>query len=424
MSFTIPCPISPLAAKIRIPGSKSITNRALLLAALAEGTSVLDNMLLSDDTWGFITALGVLGIVIEIDENSRSAKVVGSGGCFPVSSATIECHDAGTIARFLLAACANQVGEFKFDGSARLRQRPLFDLIHVLRQQGADISSGALPLIISNQRRLQGGPITIPSDVSSQFLSGLLMISPYFATDVLLTTADLVSEPYVKMTCAMMADFGVNVTHHQTFWHIHANQTYRARKYMIESDFSSASYFFAAAAVTAGTITVLNMKREASIQGDSAFLDVLEKMGCRVISDVEGIAVTGPAQLQGIEVDMHHISDTMMTLAAIAPFANTPTRIMNIGNTRVKESDRIAAMATNLRQLGIRVDEKETELTIYPGVPSAGVLHSYHDHRIAMACSLIGLKVPGVTIDDVNCVNKTFPEFFDVFLSLYSHNSR
>ncbi len=448
MQIIIPCAIAPLLAKVSIPGSKSITNRALLLAALAEGDSFLQNVLFSDDTLTLIAALRELGVVIEVDEDQCAIKIVGCSGRFPQSRATINCRDAGTVARFLLVACANQLGEFTFEGSARLSERPLSDLIHVLRQQGAEISSSSLPFVMRNNDGLLGGVIDISGDISSQFLSGLLISAPYFKTDVILNTKNLTSEPYVAMTCAMMRDFGVAVCsvfrertsmysalhsihgrgvpqnvadgHREFSWEVKVGEKYHGRNYWIESDFSSASYFFAAAAVTGGKVTVLNMVRETSIQGDSEFLTVLEKMGCDVISNDEGITVIGPLQLKGIEVDMQHISDTMMTLAAIAPFADSPTRITNIGNTRVKESDRIAAMANNLRQLNIHVDEEKTALTIYPGTPSSGIIRTYQDHRIAMACALIGLKVPGIVIDDASCASKTFPDFFKVFFSVVS----
>ncbi len=405
----------PIQARINIPGSKSITNRALLLAALAQGESLLQNILLSDDSWALIRALQALGVIIHIDSLHDTATVSGCSGKFPQPQASIDCRDAGTVARFLLSVCANQLGRFQLDGSARLRQRPLRDLIDVLRAQGAIIFSDALPLTIASYQTLIGGDIFIAGDVSSQFLSGLLMSAPYFQRDVILTTHNLVSKPYVDMTCAMMRDFGVDVLQHQSTWTVKASQCYRARQYWIESDFSSASYFFAAAAVTAGDITMLNMSYKQSIQGDKYFLDVLKKMGCVVQENSEGLRVIGPEQLAGIAVDMADFSDTMMTLAAIAPFANSPTRIFNIANTRVKESDRIRAMANNLRCLGVSVEEEEAALTIFPACPHGGVVTTYNDHRIAMACSLIGLKVAGVIIDDESCVNKTFPEFFKKF---------
>lgn len=419
MPITIPVAVSPIDAKIHIPGSKSITNRALLLAALAVGESFLENVLLSDDTLTFVLALRELGVAIEIDAFRHSIKVVGCSGRFPRSQATLYCKDAGTVARFLLAVCANQVGHYHFDGSPRLRERPFRDLIQVLRLQGAFVSSDTLPLIMRNQQRLHGGKIFVSSDVSSQFLSGLLMASPSFQANTVLEAEKIVSKPYIDMTCAMMRDFGIEVdADADAVWRVKAGGEYQARTYRIESDFSSASYFAAAAAVTSGKMTLFNMNRESSLQGDSAFLDVLEKMGCQIVSEGKNTMIHGPVQLKGIEVDMCHMSDTMMTLAAIAPFADSPTRIFNIGNTRVKESDRIAAMANNLRNLNIRVDETVDALTIYPGTPSSGVIKTYQDHRIAMACSLIGLKVSGIVIDDEKCVNKTFPEFFEKFMGL------
>lgn len=423
MSLTILRATSPVNAKINLPGSKSITNRALLLAALAQGTSLLRNMLFSDDTVTLIAALRKLGVSIDIDFVRCEAKIIGGSGQLPAKGAEIDCRDAGTVARFLLAICANQVGKFTFDGSARLRERPLSELVTVLQQQGAKISSLSFPLALENNQLLRGGNIFVSGDVSSQFLSGLLMISPYCQSEVILHTNELVSEPYVTMSCRMMQSFGVKVDRNEKTWKISSGQHYRAQNYWIESDFSTASYFFAAAAVTGGKITALNMRRENSLQGDSLFLNILEQMGCSIISNDEGITVIGPAQLKGlskeISIDMQHLSDTMMTLAAIAPFADAPTRIINIGNARVKESDRISAMANNLRQLNIQVEEESTALTIYPGQPSSGIIKCYRDHRVAMACSLIGLKVSGIVIDDPECVSKTFPRFFEVFNSIY-----
>jgi len=419
MQLTIPRVITSVRAKVTVPGSKSITNRALLLAALAEGISVLKNVLLSDDTMTLIVALQNLGVQIELDRDHHTAKVIGCCGQFPQLFAKIDCRDAGTVARFLLAACANQTGRFELEGSARLCERPLSDLALVLQKQGARISSLSFPCVVENDQCLQGGNIFISGDISSQFLSGLLMIAPYCQSDVVLQTSVLVSEPYVDMSCNMMQSFGVKIDRDEKKWKVSVGQHYEAQNYWIESDFSTASYFFAAAAVTGGEITILNMQRENSLQGDSKFLDILEKMGCCVVSNHEGITVKGPVQLKGIVADMQHISDTMMTLAAIAPFADSPTRILNIGNARVKESDRIAAMSTNLRSLGIRVDEEASALTIYPGTPASGVINCYQDHRVAMACSLIGLKVSGIIIDDARCVSKTFPEFFEVFLGMY-----
>lgn len=436
-----------------IPGSKSITNRALLLSALAEGQSVLRNVLFSEDTRAMMRALQTLGMKLSIDEAKKEIAVWGCAGVFPNTVAHIHCQDAGTVARFLLVACANQAGCVDFDGNPRLRERPLGGLLTVLRAQGAEISADSLPLRVTNTHALFGGEIFVSGDVSSQFLSGLLMMATYFQQDTVLMTENLVSRPYVEMTCAMMQAFGVQVHQRErsfdgmlrdqasmplrslpsmvrtslshaietscvSCWCICSAQQYQARDYWIESDFSSASYFFAAAAITGKKIILRDMFVENSLQGDSAFLNVLEKMGCVVEIHDGDIAVMGPKKLRGIEVDMRHMSDVMMTLAAIAPFADSPTRIINVGNTRVKESDRIHVMVENLRQLDVRVDEEISALTIYPSVPKAGLVRSYNDHRIAMAFAVLGLRVPGVIIDDVACVSKTFPGFFEVFKKL------
>lgn len=414
MSIMIPHINRPILTKIQIPGSKSITNRALLIAALALGESNLENVLFSDDTWALIEALKSLGINLKIDELNFKVKIKGAGGPFPLSHAKIDCHESGTVSRFLLAACANQSGQFLFDGGPRLRQRPFADLVHALSQQGAELSQDHFPLTVKNTQPLKGGEIFISGQISSQFLSGLLMISPYCQSDLTLRTADLVSKPYVDMTCALMREFGVSVSSDEKEWHIKAHQHYQARNYFIESDFSSASYFFAAAAITGGKVTVMNLSRKESIQGDKQFLDVLEKMGCIVEENKQGLTVIGPSFLRGVNVDMRDFSDSMMTLAAIAPFALSPTRISHIANTRLKECDRISAMVYNLGQLGVRVDEEADALTIYPSSPHAGRINPYNDHRIAMAFAIMGLKVEGIIIDQEQCVNKTFPDFFEL----------
>ncbi|MCD8525259.1 MAG: 3-phosphoshikimate 1-carboxyvinyltransferase [Gammaproteobacteria bacterium] len=404
----------PVSRTISIPGSKSITNRCLLLAALAKGNSCLHNVLLSDDTDALMKNLSRLGVSLAIDRANHSVRIQGVEGIFPQKSTYLDCHDSGTVLRFLLPACGNQDGEFYFHGSSQLQKRPIQQLLDVLIQQGACISDQRLPLKINNTQRLRGGKITIFGGTSSQFLSGLLMSAPYYQQDSVFKTHDLVSEPYIRMTCAMMRQFGVFIDQRSDkTWHVRSAQTYLARNYWIEPDFSSASYFFAAAAVTNSTITILNLSRRKSLQGDKAFLDILEKMGCTIIDDENNIRVIGPKQLQGVDADMRDCSDTMMTLAAIAPFAQSPTRISNIGHVRVKESDRITAIVANLRALNIHVEEEETAITIYPSTPRGTTISSYHDHRIAMACSIIGLKVPNIIIQDPECISKTFPNFFE-----------
>lgn len=413
---------APIQARVVIPGSKSITNRALLLAALAEGVSELFDMLISDDTLAFVNALRQLGISIQVDPEKHSCIVAGGQSTFPKKTASIWCADAGTVLRFLLVACAVSPGTYEFDGSEQLRQRPILPLLRTLCSQGAKVrpdNAEKLPLTLLGSEGLLGGEIEVDAAESSQFLSGLLMAAPLAKAPVCLKSRNLGSDSYVSMTCTMMADFGVLVRrmHHERYT-VPAPQRYMARDYRIEPDLSTASYFFAAAAVTGGAVTIQAVDRKNALQGDIKFLAVLEKMGCEVIEKEDGLTVKGPAVLQGVSVDMRDFSDTFMTLAAIAAFAETPTIITNIGHTRLQESNRITAMRKNLENLQIKAEEGDDWLKIYPSTPVAGVVDSHHDHRIAMACSLIGLRVPGIEIDDAGCVSKTCPEFFTLWESL------
>jgi 3-phosphoshikimate 1-carboxyvinyltransferase len=413
---------TPIVARVSIPGSKSITNRALLLAALADGVSELFGILLSDDTRAFMEALRQLGIAIRVNETDRSCIVAGGQGQFPKKRATIWCAEAGTVARFLLAACAASPGTFTLDGAARLRERPILPLLQALRAQGAQVqpeNAERMPLTITCYDGLAGGDVDIDSSASSQFISALLMIAPFAKSPVTLNSEQVVRTPYVKMTCTMMAEFGVMVRRlHGARYMVPVLQRYQACDYQVEPDLSTASYFFAAAAVTGGRVTMQPIDREHAKQGDVKFLEVLEKMGCHVQSEATGLSVQGPAVLQGVSVDLRHFSDTFMTLAALAVFATTPTTITNIGHTRLQESDRITVMRKNLEILGVKVEEGSDWIKVYPGSPVAGVIDSHRDHRIAMAFAIIGLRVPGIEIDGAECVAKTCPDFFAMWDAL------
>lgn len=415
----------PVHAMVTIPGSKSITNRAFLLAALADGVSEINDVLVSDDTLAFVEALHALGIAIQLDKENHTCLIAGAGGSFPNQEATIACGEAGTVARFLLAACANSRGIYHFDGAEALRKRPFAGLLSILSQQGATLipeNATTLPLTLLGVQALAGGHIEVDSSQTGQFLSALLMIAPFAHSPFILQTQQLVSQPYIEMTCAMMADFGVMVHRlHQEKFTVPVPQRYQARNYRVEPDLSTASYFFAAAAVTGGELTIQAFDRKKSKQGDRLFLEVLEKMGCIVTDSEAGLTVRGPRQgLQGINIDMRDFSDTFMTLAAIAPFAETPTTITNIRHTRHKESDRISAMHSGLLQLKIQVAEGPDWLRIYPSHPVAGKIKSHYDHRIAMAFAIIGLRVPGIEIENAECVTKTCPEFFTLWDALYA----
>ncbi|MDW8325540.1 MAG: 3-phosphoshikimate 1-carboxyvinyltransferase [Anaerolineales bacterium] len=423
---------SPLDACVRVPGSKSLTNRALLLAALADGVTTLRNSLFADDTQRFIESLQRLGFSIEqrpaVNGQPSAVVVHGLGGRIPAARAELFVGNAGTAARFLTALLALGQGEYVLDGDARMRERPIGDLLLALRRLGVNVEprfpssdlSCACPPLVVHANGLPGGKTTVAGNISSQFLSGLLMVAPYARGPLeIAVVGELNSKPYVEMTLALMRDFGVYVEHTdlQTF-HIQP-QRYRAQaEHVVESDASAASYFFAAPALCGGTVRVENISRRSK-QGDVAFLDVLAQMGCTVTEGEDGIAVTGPDMLRGVEVDLRDIPDTAQTLAAIAPFACTPTTIRGIASARVKETDRVAAMCAELRRLGVSVEEYPDGLKIYPAhrVQPATV-RTYNDHRMAMAFALVGLRVRGVVIENPACVSKTFPEYFQVLESL------
>jgi 3-phosphoshikimate 1-carboxyvinyltransferase len=413
---------SPTQAKIIIPGSKSITNRAFLLAALADGVSTLSGIQISDDTLTFLLALQKLGITIQLDEKSSSCTIIGNNGEFPNKQTSLWCANAGTVARFLLVACAASNGVYHFDGSAHLCKRPIAPLLDVLRCQGAQVApynAQQLPLTLTGTDLLAGGDILLDSTLTSQFLSALLMIAPYARSSLTINIAELVSRFYVDMTCAMMAEFGVQVHRiHQGRFMVPVPQRYQARDYTIEPDLSTASYFLAAAAITGGEITIPAIKRSESKQADVNFLSVLEEMGCHITNKPAGLTLTGPTKLQGIEVNMCDFSDTFLTLAAIAPFASSPVKITHIGHTRYKESDRINAIKNGLEKMGVTVESGNNWIKIFPSIPHGCTVNACDDHRVAMAFSIIGLKVPNVIIEGAECVTKTCPEFFTLWNKL------
>jgi 3-phosphoshikimate 1-carboxyvinyltransferase len=404
-------PVSgPLVGSVRPPGSKSLTNRAFVAAALAEGTTTLAGVLESDDTRVMVESLGRLGIGVTHDRERRTAVVRGCGGAIPAANADLFLGNSGTSIRFLTAACAVGRGTYRLDGNARMRQRPIADLVAGLRGLGCDVSCELgtdCPPVVVRADGLRGGRAEVAGDTSSQYLSALLLAAPYAREAVELgLSGELVSEPYVEMTRQLMAAFGVHIERTARGYRI-GRQRYRARTYDIEPDASAASYFFAAAAVTRGRVTVEGLTREA-LQGDVHFVDALERMGCTVSEGADSITVAG-GRLRGIDVDMNAISDTAQTLAAVAVFAEGPTTIRHIAHVRHKETDRIAAVATELRRLGQEVDEFEDGLTIRPRPVRPAVVQTYDDHRMAMSFALVGLGADGVEIADPGCTAKTYP---------------
>lgn len=415
-------PQRPIDAVVRIPGSKSITNRALVLAALAEGISTLSGVLFSDDSHWFMDGLQRLGICVEIDEPGTEVRVHGVAGGPPATEAELWVELAGTAARFLLAYATLGQGHYTIDGNARMRQRPMEDLLATLNSLGAYCYSlgpqGGLPVQVE-ACGLRGGATGLAGDKTSQFLSALLMVAPYADHDIELTmTTPLAATPYIDITIAMMREFGAEVQCDQYHrFRIAAGQRYQARTYQIEPDASNASYFFAAAAATGGRVRVEGISRQA-LQGDIAFLDVLERMGCTIRAAQNWLEVQGPPQLRGIELDMSKLPDMAITLAALAPFADRPTTIRNVALIRHHETDRIAAMTGELRKLGVQVEEYPDGLTIMPGSHHAATIDSHHDHRMAMGFAVAGLNIPGLRIDNAEAVGKTFPDFFTRFAAL------
>lgn len=426
--------IVPLAklprAVVSVPGSKSITNRALVLAALLHGFE-LRGALDSEDTEFMTQSLQVLGWLVHLDSDGtvrigRDDWGNDDSSSFLPSRADLFVGNSGTTMRFLCAFVSLGHGTYRLDGTPRMRQRPIEDLLSALRQLGVDAVSengnGCPPVIIRSQG-LRGGRVRIKGDVSSQFLSGLLMVAPCANDETIIEVEPpLVSVPYVRMTIEMMRSFGFQV--HVSDWtqfRIPANQDPRKQiiasgqdrplsTYAVEPDASAASYFWAAAAVTGGTVTVTDLTRQ-SIQGDIRFVDLLEQMGCRIEECSSGITVHG-RPLRGIDVDMNDISDTVMTLGAVACFAEGPTTIRNVAHIRHKETDRIAALATELRRVGAEVEEFADGLRITPRPLHGASIKTYQDHRMAMSMALIGLKIPGVVIEDPGCVAKTYPGYW------------
>ena len=437
----------PVNAIVDVPGSKSITNRALILAALATGTSRLRGALEADDTRVMLESLQTLGIaatrenwyqkpalsnaknadntVREAGYNSAQTEtatitVVGQDGRIPNTGADLFVGNSGTSIRFLTALCALGRGTYTLDGVARMRERPQADLLDALQTLGVNATSventGCPPLRVESEHGLQGGTVRLRAEASSQFLTALLMAAPYAAGDVRIEILGTYRPLYVEITRRMMAQWGVQVDVEKNRFHIAHGQQYTAQEaYDIEPDASSASYFFAAAAVTGGKVTVRGLKADA-LQGDVLFAtEVLAEMGCEVQEEAEGLTVIAPpdGKLRGVDRDMSLISDTALTLAAIAPFADSPTTIRNIAHTRLQECDRIAAVCAELRRMGVQVDERPDGYTIHPAPTiRPAVTQTYHDHRVAMSFALVGLRTSGIVIDNPACVAKTFPGYW------------
>ena len=415
---------NPPDAVVTVPGSKSYTNRALLASALASGPSRLTGALFSDDTEHMTQTLRKLGVGIAADQASCRFNVNGTGGRIPVGGAELYIGNSGTACRSIISYVALGTGTFVVDGDEPMRRtRPIADLLDALQQLGIDARSvngnGCLPVVVE-ANGFAGGSTRLDANKSSQFLTSLMLTGPCTETGLQIEMAGDFKTQYIDITMDVMRAFGAEIRHdgYRSF-HIPGGQAYQPRDYAIEPDASNASYFFAAAALTGGRVRVENLGVN-SLQGDLHFVDVLEQMGCRVERGSSSVEVAGPPVLQGVDVDMKELSDTSLTLAAIAPFAAGPVVIRNIEHTRWQETDRINAVVMELRRLGVEVEERQDGLAVHPSTITPATVQTYEDHRVAMSFALVGLKVAGVHILDPGCVSKTFPTYFSALDSIRS----
>lgn len=415
----------PVKAIVRAPPSKSYTHRALIIAALADGVSTITGQLDADDTRITARALASLGVRITWEQDRIT--VYGTRGKLKTPGVPINIEDSGTSMRLLTAVCLLADNPVTITGSARMQERPIGPLVDALNQVGGKITytnmEGYPPIYITGE--LQGGDIPIDGSISSQFISSLLIASPYACTEgIVRVTGQAVSEPYIRITTSMMSLFGV--TPHENkrnIWQI-PNKPYQPGSYTVEGDYSSASYWFAIAAITRGTITVQGLHPN-SAQGDKRLLDILAQMGCSITWDIaedpglSSVTVTGDTPLSGVMVNMADCPDIVQTLAMVAAVACSQSRISGIHHLREKESDRIGAIVNGLKTLGIEVDAYEDEIVITPGPLHGGTIYPHRDHRTAMSFAVLGSCIGDVTILDAGCVTKSYPEFWEVFGSLW-----
>lgn len=423
-TYSVPC-IYPLTTKpktpisVTVPGSKSITNRALLLAVMANGISTLQGVLFSDDSRYFLKCIQDLGFQTQVQEEEKRITVTGLGGKIPLVQANQYVGSAGTAARFLTAYLGVSFGTYFMDASAQMRKRPMLPLLESLQQLGCEIEyyeeKGHFPFTLHGHG-FQTDSIAINIDHSSQFLSALLIASCLSEHNFTIQLEGTHGMSYIQMTCEMMSQFGVHILHPSpNQFIIPENQHYLAQTYQIEPDISAACYFYAISPLLGISMQVQNVHFNC-LQGDIKFLQILEQMGCTMQDEVNGIIVNPPADgiIHGVDVNMSSCSDQAITLAAIAPFADSPVTIRGIGHIRYQESNRIAAIITELGKMGILCQETEDGLIIYPNSPKPSAVDTYDDHRMAMGFSLIGLRTPGIIINNPECCRKTFEHYFEV----------
>ncbi len=414
-------PKGKINTTFKIIGSKSLSNRALIITALAKGASTLKNTLVAEDTEVMVNALNTLGIHVEV--NGTTFEVHGKGGEIPAREALLNLQLSGTSIRFLAGLVALGNGDYQLDGNERMRQRPIQDLLTALKHLGVEtktINDSGCPPFVVKAKGIKGGKTNIAGNKSSQYLSALLMVSPYAKEPITIEViGELQSKPFIDMTIKIMSDFGVTIDrqNYESF-NIFPSK-YGPRDYQIEGDAMAAGYFWAAAAITGGRVKIENVG-SASYQGDKRLASVLEKMGCKVNWTEDSCEVIAPTSgLKGGTFDLNDMPDQAQTLAVVALFANSPIRIENVWNMRIKETDRLHALNIELSKLGAEVEEGRDYIVINPlKKVTAAEIDTYGDHRMAMAFSLAGLRLKGVTIKDPKCVAKTFPSFFEVLEKL------
>lgn len=420
---------------VTVPGSKSITNRALLMAAMAEGETVLSGVLFSDDSRVFLQALQDLGFAVRVDEQEKCVRVMGLGGRIPKERAEIYVGSAGTAARFLTAFVAMSAGVYRLNASLQMKKRPMKELLDALRELGAGIhcleGDDTFPMEITGigcekEPGTQAKNILLNIDRSSQFLSALLMTAPLQMPQLTITlTGNRSARSYVEMTEQMMKQFGhpgVKRLNENCYRVCEGN--YQAMQYQIEPDVSAACYFYGMAAITEGRACVRHMRGD-SLQGDMKFLQVLEQMGCTLDWQEGELYLQGPPRgcLTGIDVDMSDFSDQTLTLAAIAPYANSPVRVRNVGHIRGQECDRLHAIVTNLNRMKVRCEVEEDGFVIYPSQPEPARIDTFEDHRVAMAFAVTGLMAEGIIIEHPSCCRKTFENYFEVLDQVLAENA-
>ncbi len=399
--------------KVMIPGSKSMTYRVLLLAALSDGISEIEGMLVNEEILLFVEALHRLGIMIHLDQETFSCIVGGNDGQFPRQEAFIHCGQAKTATLFLMAACAASVGRYEFNGTAAFAKHSLKSFIEILTALGVTVLSedqSDFPIIILGAEKLKGGEIAIDAAQNGQLVSALLMIAPFAKSNIIIKAKNIMHDPDVNMTCDMMGDFGVLVRRmHQSFFSVPVPQRYHARFYQVEPDLLVAAYFFAAAALTGQTITIQPINIAETKQAEFEFLTFLKKMGCKIIDDENGLQLTSPDVLQGINADMRNCSSTFMALAVIAPFAVTPTTLTNIQSTKH------TVVRKELEKCGIKIEEGKDWLKIFPSTPKAAIVQTHQEYQLAMAFAILKLKVPGLQVEDRSCIESIYPQFFKLW---------